>query len=128
MPEAGFNTERVSVAALVQQFLQKLAPPLDDAQNEIVAVGISCRQMPRVYKTVDVAFGFAPCFEQSIDGCAFVDVFSDELPPLFLPVTKRVVGKFRCVDQGIEIGMCVWCVQSEFSQQLRLRLTYHAHA
>lgn len=84
--------------------------------------------MPSVYKTVDVAFGLAPCFEQCIDGCALVDVFSDELPPLFLPVTNRVVGKFRCVDQGIEIGMCVWCVQSEFSQQLRPCLTYHALA
>ena len=126
--EVRFGINLGSVAVLVQQFLQKLTPALDDAQNEIVAVGVSRRQMPSVYKTVDVALGFAPCSEQRIDGSAFVDVFSDELPPLFLPVTKRVVGKFRCVDQGIEIGMCVWCVQSEFSQQLRLCLTYHAHA
>jgi hypothetical protein len=42
-------------------------------------------------------------------------------------VPNWVVGKFRCVDQGVEIGMCVWCVQSGFSQQLRLWLTYHAH-
>ncbi|NNB38680.1 hypothetical protein HBN86_07340 [Pseudomonas fragi] len=80
--------------------MQKLTPALDDAQNEIVAVGVSRRQMPRVYKTVNVAFGFASCFEQYIDGCAFVDVFSDELPPLFLAVTQRLVGKFQFTSRS----------------------------
>jgi hypothetical protein len=42
-------------------------------------------------------------------------------------VTNRVVGKFRGIDQSVEIGMCVRCVQSEVSQQLRLCLIYHAH-
>jgi hypothetical protein len=42
-------------------------------------------------------------------------------------VTNGVVGKFRCIDKDVEIGACVRCVQSGFSQQLRLCLTYHAH-
>jgi hypothetical protein len=27
-------------------------------------------------------------------------------------VPNGVVGKFRCIDEGVEIGMCVRCVQS----------------
>lgn len=96
-----------SVSVVVQQSLQKLTSPLNDAQNEIVAVGVSRRQMSRVHKAMDVAFGSASCFEQRLIGYAFVDVFSDELPPLFLPMANGVIGKFRCVDQGVEIGMCV---------------------
>lgn len=69
---------------------------------------------------MNVAFGSASCFKQRLFRCAFDDVFSDELPPLFLVVPNRVVGKFRCIDEGVEIGMCVRCVQSELSQQIRL--------
>lgn len=117
----GWNTVRLgSITVLVQQPLQKLTPPLHDAQDKIVAVGISRRQMPRVHKTMNVAFGSASCFKQRLFGCAFDDVFSDELPPLFLPVPNGVVGEFRCVDQGVEIGMRGRCVQSGLSQRLRL--------
>ena len=38
---------------------------------------------------MDVALSFAPGFEQGFDGSAFVDVFSDELPPLFLDGAQR---------------------------------------
>lgn len=120
LPLDGFTARFGLVTVFVQQFLQKFTAPLDDAQNEIVAVGVSRRQMPSVHKAMDVAFGVAPCFEQCIMGCAFVDVFSDELPPLHLTPTDRVVRKFWCVDQGVEIGMRIRCVQSELSQQLRL--------
>lgn len=112
LPSDGFTARLGSVTVLVQQLLQKLTPPLHDAQDKIVAVGISRRQMSRVHKTMDVAFGSASCFKQSLFGCAFDDVFSDELPPLFLPVPNGIVGKFRCIDEGVEIGMCVRCVQS----------------
>lgn len=69
---------------------------------------------------MDVAFSFSPRLQQGFDGSAFVNVSSDELPPLFLAVSNGVIGKFRCVDQGVEIGACARCVQSGFSQQLRL--------
>lgn len=120
LPLDGLTARLGSVTVLVQQLLQKLTPPLHDAQDKIVAVGISRRQMPRVDKTMNVAFGSASCFKQRLFGCAFQDVFSDELPPLFLPVPNGVVGKFRCVDQSVEIGMRIWCVQNGLSLQLRL--------
>lgn len=117
----GWNTARLgSITVFVQQPLQKLTPSLDDAQDKIVAIGISRRQVSRVHKTMNVAFGSASCFKQRLFGCAFDDVFSDELPPLFLPVPNGIVGKFRCIDEGVEIGMCVRCVQKGLSQQLRL--------
>lgn len=120
LPSDGFPAHLGSVTVLVQQPLQEFTPSLHNAQDKIVAVGISRRQMPRVHKTMNVAFGSASCFKQRLFGCAFDDVFSDELPPLFLPVPNWVVGKFRCVDQGVEIGMRIRCVQSGVSQQLRL--------
>lgn len=120
VPSGGVTARLGSVTELDQHFLQKLTPPLDNVQNEVVAVSVSRRQMPRIHQAIDVAFGSPPCFEQCFTGCAFVDVFSNELPSLFLAVPNRVVGKFRCVDQGVEIGMCVRCVQSGLSQQLRL--------
>jgi hypothetical protein len=27
-------------------------------------------------------------------------------------VPNGVVGKFRCIDEGVEIGICVRCVQN----------------
>ena len=68
------------------------------------ALGVSRRQMPSVHKTVDIAFGFAPSFEQCLFRCAFVDVSSDELPPLFLTVPYGVIGKFRSIDQIVKIA------------------------
>lgn len=109
-----------SITVLVQQPLQKLTPSLHDAQDKIVAIGVSRRQVSRVHKTMNVAFGSASCSKQRLFDCAFEDVFSDELPPLFLVVPNGVVRKFRCIDEGVEIGMCVRCVQSELSQQIRL--------
>lgn len=120
LPSDGFTARLDSVTVLVQQPLQKLTPPLHDTQGKIVAVGISRRQVSRVHKTMNVAFGSASCFKQRLFGCAFEDVFSDELPPLFLPAPNGIVGKFRCVDQCVEISMRIRCVQSGLSQQLRL--------
>lgn len=116
-PADGFTARLGSVTVLVQQFLQKLTPPLDNAQNEIVAVGVSRRQMPSVHKTMDVAFGFAPCLQQRLMGCAFVDVFSEELPPLQLTPSNRVVRKFWCADQCVEIAGYAGCAQDGFSEQ-----------
>lgn len=120
LPSDGFTARLGSVTVLVQQLVQKLTPPLHDAQDKIVAIGIFRRQVSRVHKTMNVAFSSTSCFKQRLFGCAFQDVFSDELPPLFLPVPNGVVGEFRCVDQGVEIGMRGRCVQSGLSQRLRL--------
>ncbi|MNR28974.1 hypothetical protein D3C85_1463270 [compost metagenome] len=68
-------------------------------------------------QAMDVALSFAPGFEQRFDGSAFVDVASDELPPLLLPAPSRVIRKFGCVDQCIEIVRYVGCAQDRVSQQ-----------
>lgn len=113
----GVTARLGSVTVLVQQLLQKLTPPLDDTQNEIVALGVSRRQMPSIHKAVDIAFGSAPSFEQRLFGCAFKDVFSDELPPLHLTPTNRVIRKFWCIDQCIEIVRYGGSAQGGFSEQ-----------
>jgi hypothetical protein len=104
-----------SIAELVQQFLQKIAPPLNDAENQIIPVGVSRRQMPSVHKAVNVALSFAPGFEQCLDGGAFVYVASDQLPPLLLKVPDRVVRKLWCADQYVEIVRYAGCAQDGFS-------------
>ena len=105
------------ITKLVQQFLQKLTPALDNAQNEVVTVGISRRQMPSVHKAMDVAFSSASSFEQRLCGSASVNVFCDELPPLHLMPTNWVVRKFWCIDQCIEIVVYGGCAQGGFSEQ-----------
>lgn len=120
LPSDGYTARLGLVTVFVQQLLQKFPPPVHDAQDKIVAVGISRRQMPRVHKTMNVALGSASCFKQRLFGCAFQDVFSNELPPLFLAMPNGAVGKFRGIDQSVEIGMRGRCFQSGLSQQLRL--------
>lgn len=93
-----FTARLGSVTVLAQQFPQEIAPPLNDAQNEIVAVSVSRGQMPGIHKAMNITFGSATCFEQSFMGCAFVDVSGDELPAFFLLVPNGVIGKFGCVD------------------------------
>ena len=115
-PSEGFSAH-LSVTVLVQQLLQKLSPPLDDAQNKIVALGVSRRQMPSVHKAMDVALSLTSCFKQCIDGRAFVDVFSEQLPPLHLTASNWVVRKFWCTDQCVEIVGYASCVQCGFSEQ-----------
>ncbi|MFG0528987.1 hypothetical protein ACF8FB_01370 [Pseudomonas sp. yb_2] len=44
-------------------------------------------EMPRVYQTLDVAFGFAAGFTQVSFRAAEVDVINDELPALVLTNT-----------------------------------------
>ena len=66
---------------------------------------------------MDVAFSSASSFEQRLCGSAFVDVFSDELPPLHLTPTNRVVRKFWCIDQCVEIVGYGGCAQDGFSEQ-----------
>lgn len=73
--------------------------------------------MPGVHQAMDVAFSFSSRLQQGFDGSAFENVASNELPPLLLAVPNGVVGKFRCVDKCVEIGKCVRCVQSEFSER-----------
>ena len=116
-PSDGFIARLGLIAKLVQQFLQKLTPALDNAQNEVVTVGISRRQMPSVHKAMDVPFSSASSLEQRLCGCAFVDVFRDELPLLHLTPTNRVVRKFWCIDQCIEIVGYGGCAQGGFSEQ-----------
>ena len=82
-PSDGFIARLGLIAKLVQQFLQKLTPPLDNPQDQVITVGISRRQMPSVHQARDITFSPATCFQQRLFGGAFVDVFSDELPPLF---------------------------------------------
>lgn len=81
----------VSVAKLTQQFLQKLAPSLHDAHDQIVPVGVSRRQVPCVHQAMDVALSFSPGLQQVFDGSAFVDVAGDKLPTLLLAVPDRIV-------------------------------------
>ncbi|MBI6947595.1 hypothetical protein HX788_21735 [Pseudomonas edaphica] len=100
-----------SVTVLAQQLLKKIAPPLDDAQNELVAVSVSRGQMPGVHKAMNVAFGF----KQRLFGCAFVDAFSVELPSLSFDA-DRVVRKFWCVDHRVEIVGFAGCAQGGFSE------------
>ena len=66
---------------------------------------------------MDVAFSSASSLEQRLCGSAFVDVFRDELPPLHLTPTNRVVRKFWGVDQCIEIVVYGGCAQVGFSEQ-----------
>ena len=66
---------------------------------------------------MDVAFSSASSFEQRLRGSAFVDVFRDELPPLHLTPTNRIVRKFWCIDQCVEIVGYGGCAQGGFSEQ-----------
>ena len=116
-PSDGFIARLGLIAKVVQQFLQKITPPLDNAQNEVVTVGIFRRQLPSVHKAIDVAFSSASSFEQRLCGSAFVDVFRDELPPLHLMPTNRVVRKFWCIDQSVEIVGYDGCAQAGFTEQ-----------
>lgn len=83
--------------------------------------------MPGIYKTMDVAFRFASRFEQCLYRGALVNVFSQQSPPFLLVLPDWVVRKLWSVDQGVEIGTCVRCVQSGLSEQLCLCRGYHAH-
>jgi hypothetical protein len=114
-----FTARLGSVTGVAQQVLQEIATLLNDAQNEIVAVSVSRGQMPGIHKTVDVAFGSASCFEQCIDGRAFVDVFSDELPPLPLTPTNWVVRKFWCIDQLTGLSVALSLLPYSLKGQLR---------
>jgi hypothetical protein len=73
--------------------------------------------MPCVHQAIDVAFGFAPGFEQCLSGCAFEDVISDELPALHLTPTNWVVRKFWCIDQCVEIVGYGGSAQGGYSEQ-----------
>lgn len=61
---------------------------------------------------MDVSLSFAPGFEQGFDGSTFVDVASDELPPLLLAVPDRIVRKLWGADQYVEIVRYAGCAQS----------------
>lgn len=95
--------------------MQKLPPPLHDAQDQIVSVGVSRRQMPGIHQAMDVALSFASGFEQGFERRAFINVTSDVLPPLLLPAPSRVIRKLWCVDQCIEIVRYAGCSQDGFS-------------
>lgn len=66
---------------------------------------------------MNVAFSSASSFEQRLCGSVFVDVFRDELPPLHLTLTNRVVREFWCIDQCVEIVGCGGYAQNGFSEQ-----------
>lgn len=66
---------------------------------------------------MNVAFSSASSLEQRLCGCAFVDVFRDELPLLHLTPTNRVVRIFWCIDQCVEIVGCGGCAQGVLSEQ-----------
>jgi hypothetical protein len=66
---------------------------------------------------MDIAFRFASCFEQCLYRGALVNVFSQQSPPFLLVLSDWVVRKLWGVDQSVEIGTCVRCVQSGFSEQ-----------
>lgn len=95
--------------------MQKLPPPLHDAQDQIVSVDVSRRQMPGIHQAMDVAFSFAPCLEQRLNGGAFVNVAGDQVPPFLLAAPNRIVRKLWCVDQCIEIVRYAGCSQDGFS-------------
>jgi len=65
---------------------------------------------------MDVAFSFAPCLKQCLDGGAFVDLASDQLPPFLLAVTGRVIRKLWCAEQCIEIVRYGGWTQGGFSR------------
>lgn len=64
---------------------------------------------------MDIAFRFASRFEQCLYCGALVNIFSQQSPPFLLVLPDWVVRKLWGVDQGVEIGTSVRCVQSGFS-------------
>lgn len=92
-----------SVTVFVQQFAQEFTPPLSRAQNQAIALGIIRREVPGIYKTMDVAFCFASRFDQCPECGALENLLSQQSPSFRLVLPNGVVRKFWCVVQCVEI-------------------------
>jgi len=82
-----------------------------DATQDFVIPDSVVGEMSSIYKSSNVAFGFASSFTQIIYRGAVVDVINDQLPALTLPATDGVGGEDRSFQKSFVVARNRWIAQ-----------------
>jgi len=82
-----------------------------DATQDFVIPDSVVGEMSSIYKSSNVAFGFAPSFTQITYRSALVDVINDQLPALALPGTDRVGGEGGSIQKSLVVARNGWIAQ-----------------